>query len=79
MDTAPEEEHPSLARVRAQMQKESQAKAQQREAEELTLRDRFAMAALTGLSVMFRGSAEEFAEMAYKRADAMLQARKEKG
>ena len=42
--------------------------------EQKTLRDEFAMAALTGLIVKFSGSALE-AEYAYKIADAMMKAR----
>lgn len=42
-----------------------------------TLRDQFAMAALTGMLMRSVGY-EETAEKAYKFADAMLEARKEK-
>jgi hypothetical protein len=44
-----------------------------------SLRDKFAMAALTGLLGVYRdGMAEAFAIQAYKHADAMLAARDEK-
>ena len=45
-----------------------------------TLRDQFAMAALTGLLANERndGTAEAIANVCYKAADAMLEARKEK-
>ena len=50
-----------------------------REQARAELRDRFAMAALTGLlsyeTAVLRGTPEGFAEHAYQFADAMLQAR----
>jgi len=47
--------------------------------ETLTLRDQFAMAALTGLlSYEYQSSADQIAKEAYAVADAMLAARKEK-
>ncbi len=76
--------------TQADMQEKAEAKAQERKAEELTLRDRFAMAALTGICATMpredvfdmwkgiKGGAME-AKAAYDLADKMLQARKEKG
>jgi hypothetical protein len=47
--------------------------------ETLTLRDQFAMAALTGLLASCKSArANLYADDAYKMADAMLEARKEK-
>ena len=43
-----------------------------------TLRDQFAMAALTGLVFGRKDNVNTFAEEAYKIADAMLKAREEK-
>lgn len=45
-----------------------------------TVRDRFAMAALTGFVAIFESAAtaEDFAKKSYELADAMLEARKEK-
>lgn len=50
------------------------------DAEQVTLRDQFAMAALTGLlAALTHGSpADHIAKQAYAAADAMLEARKEK-
>ncbi len=76
----------------ADMRAESQAKREAREAERLTLRDRFAMAALSGLMGTKEGQAVVFeaaglhgmepidvaAMTAYAQADAMLKARKHK-
>ena len=47
---------------------------------ELTLRDQFAMAALTGLlaALEYDTPADRIAEQSYAAADAMLEARKEK-
>jgi hypothetical protein len=48
--------------------------------ETLTLRDQFAMAALTGLlsALEYGNPADHIAQQAYAAADAMLEARKEK-
>ncbi len=52
-------------------------KVQEEKPQQKTLRDEFAMAALTGLTACttFNGSPEHFANYSYKYADAMLKAR----
>jgi hypothetical protein len=51
---------------------EEKRKADWKQAERERLRDTFAAAALTGMMSRVSGKAEEFAEAAYKIADAML-------
>ena len=76
----------NYAAQKALDQEKAQARAQEREAEKLTLDDQFAMAALPGIIQRSWDHIEDgeerfkaWANAAYRTAAAMLQARKEKG